>query len=122
MYSTVEIIGAITHLASSAGVTLFYEETDPEQSFPYGVITDISNTSDDPFDTSWSLTIDLWDTEPNAARLEILCDTLRAAFHGGRITTETASGRLMFDSQQTIPDNEQSLIRRQQSYSARIFG
>ena len=122
MYSTVEVIGAIVDKAIGGGVTLFYEEVAPNAPFPYAVITNLGATNNDPYDTGMDITIDLWDVEPNATRLEMLCDTLRSVLNYALITTDTAIGRVNYLSQQPITDNEGNLIRRQQTYSARIFG
>ena len=122
MYSTVEVIGAIIDKAIGGGVTLYYEEVAANAPFPYAVITDLGATNDDPYDTGMDITIDLWDVEPNATRLEMLCDTLRSVLNYALITTDTAIGRVNYLSQQPITDNEGNLIRRQQTYSARIFG
>lgn len=120
MYSTADFIAAFRHRVSTSGLTLYYETVHANADMPYCIISDVNKSTPEPFETIFDVTIDVWGE--SRMGIETLCDQLLAALDTGLISIGSAYGHIVFNGQQTIDETEGDLIRRQQMYSARIFG
>ena len=90
--------------------TCYYEEAPKDASYPYLVIPTLNISS-----------LDSGDSEFTSVSVEDICDDLRNYLTGLSICKSNIGFHLGFENQNISKINEQDLIPRKVSFSARIF-
>ena len=98
----------------------YYEEADNEASFPYCVIPSISFT---PLNDGYlsMFDIEIYNNELSNISVEQMIDQLRVGLDGYSENSNGIAYHIGFENQLLIKQNEQDLIVRRVSFSARIF-
>lgn len=101
--------------------TCYYEEAPKGISYPYLVLTSF-NASDLKYGDLVNFDIEIWFTEYTTSNIDIIADQLR---NGLDMQTVNLSGyfnsHINFENQSMVKDQEQDLIMRRLSFTARIF-
>ena len=100
--------------------TCYYEEAPKNASYPYLVIPTLNISSLDSGDQCL-VDIEIYSSEFTSVSVEDICDDLRNYLTGLSICKSNIGFHLGFENQNISKINEQDLIPRKVSFSARIF-
>lgn len=100
--------------------TCYYEEADKKAVFPYLVVPTIQIN---PLEAGYIclFDIEIYNNELSNVITEDICDELKNGLDRLSVKTNMLGFHLGFDSQYLMNSNEQDLIARRISFSARIF-
>ena len=100
--------------------TCYYEKNTKNASYPYLVIPTLNISSLDSGDQCF-IDIEIYSSEFASVSVEDICDDLRNHLTGLSICKSNIGFHLGFENQNISKINEQDLIPRKVSFSARIF-
>lgn len=101
-------------------ITCYYEEAPNSAAFPFGVIPSLNIN---PLNSGYLCTFDieLYNNEISNITIESICDLLRSNLDGYSYQDNDIAFHTCFENQYLVKQNEQDLIYRRITFSARIF-
>lgn len=101
-------------------MTVYYEETPKNATYPYGVIPDLSISTLD-YGLQCLFDVELFINDFSESEVEKLCDNLRIGLDGYNYKDSEIGFHINFDSQYLGKMTEQDSSMRRVTFIARIF-